>query len=569
MKHLYFFLVASCLATAVMAQAGIPVNLLTPGQQLENISFEIDPLAINNQPLEGSTMFSINDISIQDSVYYYNGNGDEWNIFFRLQNLERNTFGNTTNYIQHYFDEDNSIWINKEKGVISYINDEVLREKFVKYAWNRKTGEWADTSYFEKRNETGNLLQLFSKNWDDFSDSFSFGFKNLYTQNENGQVTERIDLDWDSETQKWVNEMKVIQSYDNEGTLMQVSYKDWDEASFAWVNSSNHLYSWEGNDQTIIIQNWNSETNNWEDDVKYLFQYQPIEGSTAIAANRFNLLNKSLVMGPTDAKGGGYGLLLLLFKMFSMDPLTGQWANLYQVLYSYNTINLLILMISQNFVNPESSSSSHNITVNTKSGNSSVEGEWQNTGQTFFVYDNNENLTQEKNQNWDKDAEDWVDISQCDYVYNTNNDNTESYCKNWISCTNEWINNSRSYDFFDEEKGFRTWEYNQWWNTVENVWVNSYRTDYFWSSFVPVGVNINELPGISVYPNPTNGKIMINGDFLEKEATVKIYSITGKLMKLEVINSPKEMDINNLANGVYFVTVFSEMGTFRKKIVKE
>jgi len=379
MKHLYFFLVATCLTTAVIAQAGIPVNLLTPDQQHENISFEIEPLAIKSQPLEGSTMFSINDISIQDSVYYYNGDSDEWNIFFRIQNLERNTYGNLTNYIQHYFDEDNSIWINKEKGAISYSNEEGLREEFVKYPWNRKTGEWADTSYFEKRNETGNLLQLFSKNWDDFSDSFSFGFKKLYPQNENGQVTESIDQDWNSETQTWVNEMKVNQSYDNEGALIQVTYKDWDEASSAWVNSSNQLYSWEGNDQTIIIQNWNSETNNWEDDMKYLFQYQPIDGSTATAATKFNLLNKSLVMGPTDAKGG-YGFLLLLFKMFSMESLTGQWADLYQVLYSYNAANLLILMISQNFVNPESSSSSFNITVNTKSGNSSAEGDWQNAG---------------------------------------------------------------------------------------------------------------------------------------------------------------------------------------------
>ena len=86
-----------------------------------------------------------------------------------------------------------------------------------------------------------------------------------------------------------------------------------------------------------------------------------------------------------------------------------------------------------------------------------------------------------------------------------------------------------------------------------------------------VGVSeVNDDAEVSVYPNPASNTITIVCTKC-KIQRIKIYDVLG-----EEVNSLKptgnsriEIDVSNLIQGVYFVTIQTEKGIVRKKVVKE
>ncbi|MCB0453640.1 MAG: T9SS type A sorting domain-containing protein, partial [Aequorivita sp.] len=82
-----------------------------------------------------------------------------------------------------------------------------------------------------------------------------------------------------------------------------------------------------------------------------------------------------------------------------------------------------------------------------------------------------------------------------------------------------------------------------------------------------LSISENDLTGtLSVYPNPVSSilNIEISKNISFEKAT--IYSTLGKLI-LET--SEKEINLENLSSGIYFVEVVTDKGTVTKKIVKE
>ncbi len=79
------------------------------------------------------------------------------------------------------------------------------------------------------------------------------------------------------------------------------------------------------------------------------------------------------------------------------------------------------------------------------------------------------------------------------------------------------------------------------------------------------GVEINQLTDISIYPNPANGTININGI---ANSDVVIYDITGKLIKeFKDLNSTT-IDISDMTQGVYFLNVNNKDGVKTLKFIK-
>ena len=88
-----------------------------------------------------------------------------------------------------------------------------------------------------------------------------------------------------------------------------------------------------------------------------------------------------------------------------------------------------------------------------------------------------------------------------------------------------------------------------------------------------VGIVENNLQAnISIYPNPSSGKFqfVINGlPFIENH-TVEIYDMLGEKIYAATINSDKtEIDLNNPANGIYFVNISNGINTYSGKIIIE
>lgn len=86
-----------------------------------------------------------------------------------------------------------------------------------------------------------------------------------------------------------------------------------------------------------------------------------------------------------------------------------------------------------------------------------------------------------------------------------------------------------------------------------------------------VGVeNVYSGDNMSLYPNPTNGEILIDIGNPINETVLEIFNTNGnKLLRQKITNNKTRIDIRNLTNGVYFVRIVTEKKVKIRKIIKE
>ena len=76
-------------------------------------------------------------------------------------------------------------------------------------------------------------------------------------------------------------------------------------------------------------------------------------------------------------------------------------------------------------------------------------------------------------------------------------------------------------------------------------------------------INISAL-GIVVYPNPTQNIITIE---TRLQIKVEVYDIMGKLLIKE--ENTKHLDLSDLANGLYNLSIIYEGKRYSKRIIKQ
>ena len=86
-----------------------------------------------------------------------------------------------------------------------------------------------------------------------------------------------------------------------------------------------------------------------------------------------------------------------------------------------------------------------------------------------------------------------------------------------------------------------------------------------------VGINKHSstLSGIKVYPNPSNGEftVELNSD---DSKTIEVIDLTGRLVKSYAGKDERvNINIKNLANGVYYLKIKSENSVDVIKVVKD
>ena len=80
-------------------------------------------------------------------------------------------------------------------------------------------------------------------------------------------------------------------------------------------------------------------------------------------------------------------------------------------------------------------------------------------------------------------------------------------------------------------------------------------------------INANEFENFKMYPNPLNGnKLYFN---VSDNVNIEIYSVLGKLIQSsKITESKKDMDVSNLATGIYLVKISNGNQFVTKKIMK-
>ena len=107
--------------------------------------------------------------------------------------------------------------------------------------------------------------------------------------------------------------------------------------------------------------------------------------------------------------------------------------------------------------------------------------------------------------------------------------------------------------------------------------VDSIRS-YFNGNMTPCGsifnTSVSETPKpnntISVYPNPANENLFVSFEMQSKNASVQIYDVTGNLVKeLEITNGNSQINISQLAQGLYVIKIVDGNKLYSKKFLKE
>ena len=96
--------------------------------------------------------------------------------------------------------------------------------------------------------------------------------------------------------------------------------------------------------------------------------------------------------------------------------------------------------------------------------------------------------------------------------------------------------------------------------TFNNITVNG--------TLLPLAVSDNNYTKFSVFPNPVNNELYINGASPAELVRYHIYAVDGKLMQKGVVTNG-QIFCNQLSKGLYFLQLESNGKTETKKIIKD
>lgn len=80
------------------------------------------------------------------------------------------------------------------------------------------------------------------------------------------------------------------------------------------------------------------------------------------------------------------------------------------------------------------------------------------------------------------------------------------------------------------------------------------------------GISANENISIKLYPNPANNTLFLDG--LTQDVKITILDLNGKIVNDKLITN-KQIDVSNLAKGIYTIRIDDKNGTSVKKFVKQ
>ena len=108
------------------------------------------------------------------------------------------------------------------------------------------------------------------------------------------------------------------------------------------------------------------------------------------------------------------------------------------------------------------------------------------------------------------------------------------------------------------------------WNFATDVVTQDTTLVAKWTEKTGISTITNDELRMTVFPNPTSGKIVFSGQLLD--VSIKIYDIVGKMQESrisEIGQSEIILDISHLPSGIYFVKLKTDKGIVTQKIVKQ
>jgi hypothetical protein len=102
-----------------------------------------------------------------------------------------------------------------------------------------------------------------------------------------------------------------------------------------------------------------------------------------------------------------------------------------------------------------------------------VNNQWQNSSRNIITYSNCK-TSYVLSESWDVNTNTWQQSAQTFYVYDNKDRQQELTQQYWDAFSNQWINSSRGINNYAVDNSSQSTIFQQW-DAVNNTWVNSYR----------------------------------------------------------------------------------------------
>jgi hypothetical protein len=371
---------------------------------------------------------------------------------------------------------------------------------------------------------------------------------------------------------------RIINKYNSRGILEKRIRQWWINNSWEEISYSSYTYTYDSNNNVLTCLGPNLTTYTYDSNNNMLTKL------TQIRENDL-WVNYMLYTYTYDSNNNVFTELRQLWK-------NNSWGNNLLSTYSYDSNNNMLTRLSQDWINHSwGNEYSHTYTYDSNNNiltelrQNRYNNSWKNLWLYTYTYDSGNNrLTEKLLQNWINDS--WGNYRLYTYTYDSGNNRlTEELLRqDWQN--NSWVNYLRYRTIYDENRNGTSVEF--WWWIGENwqsigdmiieIYYNNMQSNFQWrcskitASYIKVSdiTAINKpavtqgLNDVSVYPNPTTGKLRIT-DYGLRITGVRIFNISG----INVFNTQQTAsDISHLPAGIYFVQIKTEKGIVTKKLAK-
>jgi len=380
------------------------------------------------------------------------------------------------------------------------------------------------------------------------------------------QVLDSIYV-WDLEVPNatWHQQYRYIGiEYDANYNLTGEFLQAWNGSTWSNFNKYIYVYDNRNNLTNAIVQNWNGST--WENANQQLYAFDANNNQTSILYQ--NYINNVWINSQADTATYDANNNLTSRIYYTWNG--SDWGNLYLYEFTYDQYNYLKSYTTKEWNgNSWENTSLHTYTLNSifKLDNiltqSWTNGTWRNYYKSTFSYDDNNNLTRNLEQSWY--ALNWVNNIQEIYTYDSQNNQTNALFQGWNG--SEWFN-AVSYSYTYDNDNFVKSERMAAWDG-DGINIRNGDSTYYYYQTVQ-GINDLAKPdgNISVFPNPNNGKFIINSSI--PLSSIEIYNTLGEKIESKFILTLKtshEVDIQGIDEGIYILKIYDGPKTYSRKII--
>ncbi len=269
-----------------------------------------------------------------DSIYYYNGVNNQWNLRTKQISINYNPLGKTVDYYKYSLSKVEAVLMDSIH--INYFDDQVKTQEYIQY--KRENTSWSDTAIYYLYNEQG--LTLYSL----YHYVPDFGYKYYYYYDQQNREDSIIRLTFDDFTNTWEKSSKKMYYYAPNGLLNNIIEYNW-ASQWKLDKKTEYRYyqfSFGYKVDTIIKYKYDSQSQTWQN----YFLYRYIYTSTGQVAEKYiytwnNDLQQWIKIKKTVMSYDDTLLTQKLIYSYRADS-SNDLISKDKYLYTYNTDNLLI-----------------------------------------------------------------------------------------------------------------------------------------------------------------------------------------------------------------------------------